>query len=554
MMDQIKRIAIGQINTTIGDFSGNLAKIKSSVDRAIRRGAELICFPELAVCGYPPRDLLFRKKFLTDNLKSLEELIGYTDKIEIIVGYAAKNKIKNGNPAKNNLAWIKNHKIFATHSKNLLPSYDVFDETRHFEPGKSSSLINRILLTICEELWNQPEIKEEFISRIYPRQPLDILKNRSANIIINAAASPFVQGKDRFRAKLFKWLAKKYKTGIVFCNQVGGNDSLIFDGNSMIINSAGQIIKKAKSFEEDLLLFDFEELSATTPVKTRVIEFESEISTIYRALKVGLKDYLEKCQFERVVIGLSGGVDSSLSAAIAVDALGSQNVLGVLMPSEISSPESVTDARKLAKNLSIETLSYPIQEIFKDYLELLKDEFSGTEWGGAEENLQARIRGNILMALSNKFGHLLISNGNKSELAVGYCTLYGDMNGGLAILSDVPKTTVYQLANYCNKNQEIIPQSIIDRPPSAELSPGQIDQDDLPPYEILDEIIERYVERHQSVSQMVEAGLNETLVREMVEKINHNEYKRQQAPVGLKVTSKSFSAGWTMPIAQKFKP
>ncbi len=556
-LEEIERIALAQINTTVGDFSGNLKKILTFAGRAGEQGADLVCFPELTLCGYPPRDLLFRSSFLEANQQALEELKSKITDLSLIVGYAAENTGGKGKPVCNRAVWLENGEIIWEYSKNLLPTYDVFDEARHFESGRPPQVKRNFVLTICEDLWNVSELESDFLSRDYDLQPLEAIDSSKLETIVNISASPFVRRKNKFRRKLFSHLAQKYSASLLFCNQVGGNDSLVFDGNSAVFNRAGEMVEKAAAFSEDLLVFERKKLNSSRGSSRAIVEepaVESEAASIYEALKLGLQDYMKKCNFDRVLLGLSGGIDSSITACIAADALGSENVLGVLMPSRISSEESVLHAQELAENLAIKTKKYQIQDLFEGYLDLFADDFAETEWGTTEENLQARVRGNILMALSNKFGRLLISTGNKSELAVGYCTLYGDMTGGLALISDVPKTMVYKLAEYRNEINPVVPRAVIEKPPSAELSPEQEDQDVLPPYEVLDAIIEAYVEKHNSIREIVAAGYEEELVEDVVRMIDYNEYKRQQAPIGLKVTSKSFGAGWEMPIAQRFIP
>ncbi len=554
----IENISLAQINTTVGDFSGNLKKIISFAERAKSSGADLVCFPELALCGYPPRDLLFRSAFLRYNKKSLEELCKRVTGVDLIVGYASSQSKEKGKRVRNSLAWIRDGEVIYQYDKNLLPVYDVFDEQRHFESGLPPEAFDDLVLTICEDIWYAPELESDFLANDYEERPLDQVVMEDETVVLNSAASPFVRGKEEFRDELFAHLAQRYETPLLFCNQVGGNDSLIFDGNSRICNESGKIIARGAPFEEDLLIVERRQLfddNVNEKVISPATDFpRKEEATIYRALELGLSDYLEKCGFDKVLLGLSGGIDSSLAATIAADALGPENALGVLMPSQVTSSESVEHAEQLVDNLEIDSRLYKIEKLFDDYLDLLQDDFEETEWDTTEENIQARIRGNILMALSNKFDYLLISPGNKSELAVGYCTLYGDMTGGLALLSDVPKTMVYRLAEYRNERSAVIPEVILQKPPSAELSPGQKDEDDLPPYEVLDRLIELYVEKHLSMREMIETGFEPGLVREVVRKIDYNEYKRQQAPIGFKVTSKSFATGWEMPIAQKFIP
>lgn len=544
------KIAMAQVNTRIGDFEYNLEKIIHFTDRARNRGADLVCFPELAVCGYPPQDLLERPAFLEANQDALKELKTETSDIGLLVGYADINQNTVGKRAYNAAAYIQDEQIKSTHYKSLLPTYDVFDEARHFEPAQKVRTFHGtddIAITICEDIWNDPEFTGSHGQPRYENNPLEDVKSDGAELLINISASPFSRGKDRDRTDMIRRLAEKYEMNIIFTNLVGGNDSLIFDGNSIAVDNDGKPIKKADSFAEDLLVVDFNRDSTIT------VSFTNEAESVYNGLTLGLSDYLEKCGFDKALLGLSGGIDSSLTATLAVDALGKSNVLGVLMPSEISSEESVEDARELADNLEIDTRVFPIKDLFKKYLQLFDEEFAGMGWDHTEENLQARIRGNILMALSNKYGDILLTTGNKSELAVGYCTLYGDMNGGLAVISDVPKTMVYELCEYRNQQNHVIPRRVFEKPPSAELSPDQRDEDDLPPYSVLDEIIKLYVEEQKPPDEIVNEGFEQAVVQEVVRLIDLNEYKRQQAPIGLKITSKAFTMGWRMPITQQFE-
>ncbi len=547
---QYKRIAVGQINTTVGAFEENVNKIVDFSNRAARQGAELICFPELAVCGYPPMDLLERPAFVEKNLDAVEEVAGRVENIEVVFGYVEKSNSSVGKPIHNAAAWVEEGEVVSRHFKSLLPTYDVFNESRYFEEGAvvvPGGPDENCAVTICEDIWNEPEVSESYHRELYARHPLDEAQKYNPELAINISSSPFVRGKVKYRHKLFKHLTEKYNLPLVVANQVGGNDSLVFDGNSMVLSEQGEVIGQAAGFEEELLIVDMDD-------KTCAPSFQSEEKTIYSALQLGLSDYMDKCGFESVVLGISGGIDSSLTATIAADTLGPENVMGLMMPTEISSDESVEHARQLIDNLGIESRLVPVQEVFEGYLDLLEDEFAGEQWDTTEENLQARVRGNILMAFSNKYGYLVLAPGNKSELAVGYCTLYGDMTGGMGVISDVPKTMVYDLARWRNELEPVIPEEIIEKPPSAELSPGQIDQDDLPPYDLLDEIIQRYVELHQSPAEMIRQGLDYQVVNEVVKMIDRNEYKRQQAAVGLKVTSKSLGTGRIMPIAQQFDP
>lgn len=544
-------IAMGQINTTIGDFEGNADRIVDVSRTAKQRGADLVCFPELAICGYPPQDLLERPAFLEANRRALEDVGRRIEGCSVLVGYAESNPEEYGKRAHNAVALIEDGEIRDQYFKQLLPTYDVFDEARHFEPGEGSHRIGpdgNVAVTICEDIWNDPEFSGDHGQPRYEKNPLEVVADSGADVLINVSASPFVRGKDRRRTEMIRRLAEKYDLHLLLCNLVGGNDSLIFDGNSVAVNPDGDVLAKGAAFEEDLSLVRPDRDDPVT-----VEPFPGKAESVYRGLTLGLSDYLGKCGFDEALVGLSGGMDSTLTATLAVDALGPSNVHGVLMPSEITSAESVEDAQDLAENLGIDTRTLPIKALFDEYLDLFSEEFAGLERDHTEENLQARIRGNILMALSNKYGDILLTTGNKSELAVGYCTLYGDMNGGLAVISDVPKTMVYELAEYRNTRGHVIPRRIFEKPPSAELAPDQEDEDELPPYSVLDDVLEYYVEDRLPPGEIIEKGYEREVVEEIVELIDLNEYKRQQAPIGLKVTSKSFTMGWHMPIAQHFE-
>ena len=543
------KIALAQINQTVGDFKKNTEKICLSINRAKCKGADLVAFPELAVTGYPPKDFLDIPAFVDENLKALEEIAHSTSGIAAIVGFVDKNKRPYGKLVHNAAAFIQDQKIVSVHHKSLLPTYDVFDECRYFEPAHTISPVRfknyTLGISICEDIWND----EEFWTRpLYEIDPIENLISNGANVIINISSSPFTVGKhEEIRLRMLTHDAVKYKVPFIYVNQVGGNDDLVFDGNSTVINAQGKLIAQAAIFEEDLMVVDIENPSVHVQPKRY-----SPIETIHMALIAGLRDYVTKCGFKKVVIGLSGGIDSAVTAALAVESLGSDNVIGVLMPSQFSSQGSIDDAAKLALNLGIAYKIIPIKDVFEIYQNTLKTEFKGLLFDITEENLQARIRGNILMALSNKYGYLVLTTGNKSELAVGYCTLYGDMSGGFALISDVPKTMVYELANFINRKKEVIPKNSIDKPPSAELRPNQLDQDSLPPYDIMDGILKAYVEDARGVGEIVRMGFDEKTVREIIRKVNRNEYKRRQAAPGIKVTSKAFGSGRRMPIAHNF--
>ena len=543
------KIALAQINQTVGDFQNNIEKICSYIDRARSQNADLVVFPELAITGYPPKDFLDIPAFVDENLKALEKITCSVSGISAIIGFVDKNKRPHGKLVHNAAAFIQDKKIISIHHKSLLPTYDVFDECRYFEPAYTISPVKfmdyTLGISICEDIWND----EEFWARpLYEKDPIEDLISQGANIIINISSSPFAVGKhDKIRLRMLIHDAVKYKVPFVYVNQVGGNDDLVFDGNSSVINAEGSLIARSAAFEEGLIVVDIEK--SVVQLQSKVY---SPVESIHKALIVGLGDYAIKCGFKKVVIGLSGGIDSAVTAALAAESLGKDNVIGVLMPSQFSSQGSIDDAVRLAQNLGIIYKKIPIKDIFETYQNTLKTEFKGRPFDIAEENLQARIRGNILMALSNKYGYLVLTTGNKSELAVGYCTLYGDMSGGLALISDIPKTMVYELARYINREREVIPQNSIDKPPSAELKPNQFDQDTLPPYDILDGILKAYVEDAKSIGEIIRMGFDEKIVREVIGKVNRNEYKRRQAAPGIKVTSKAFGSGRRMPIAHNF--
>ncbi|MBM4054589.1 MAG: NAD+ synthase [Planctomycetes bacterium] len=543
------KVALAQINPIVGDFENNIRKICSFIEQAKRKKADLVIFPELVVTGYPPKDFLDVPAFVEHNLKALEDITHHVSGIAVIVGFVDKNKHSYGKLVHNAAAFIQERKIVSIHHKSLLPTYDVFDESRYFEPACSITPVRfnnyTLGISICEDIWND----EEFWTRpLYETDPIEKLMANGANIIINISASPFTVGKhDTIRLRMLTHDAKKYKVPFIYVNQVGGNDELVFDGSSTVINAQGKLIAQAEAFEEDLVIVDIENSAIQAVPKSF-----SPIETVQKTLLLGLRDYVTKCGFKKVVIGLSGGIDSAVTAALAAEALGSENVIGVIMPSQFSSQGSVDDAVKLSKNLGIAYRIFPIKDLFDHYQNVLSEEFKGIPPDITEENLQARIRGNIIMALSNKYGYLVLSTGNKSEMAVGYCTLYGDMSGGLALISDVPKTMVYELAKHINREKEIIPQETINKPPSAELKPNQLDQDSLPPYDILDDILKAYVEDAKCLDEIVRMGFDETTVRDIIQKVNRNEYKRRQAAPGIKVTSKAFGSGRRMPIAHKF--
>jgi NAD+ synthase (glutamine-hydrolysing) len=542
------KVALAQLNTTVGDFAGNEARILDAYRRAAAAGAEIVVCPELAVTGYPPRDLLLKKDFVRQSFASLARLTVASGKTGLLVGYVGENKTRPGREVTNSSALLQAGKVLATRTKTLLPTYDVFDEDRYFEPATENAPVDfagrRLGVTICEDAWND----EDFWSqRRYRTNPPAGLADAGAEIVFNLSASPWHLGKTRTRFEMLRSLALKLRRPVVFCNQVGGNDELIFDGGSLVFNAAGDLIAQARLFDEDLVLVDIE----AAPAVEFVEPYDEEM--VYKALVLGLRDYFHKCGFKSAVLGLSGGIDSALTACLAVAALGKDNVHGVSLPSQFSSQGSLDDARLLAQNLCIRYDVLPIQPVFEACKQQLKPVFAGRPEDIAEENLQARIRGTLLMGLSNKFGSLLLTTGNKSELGVGYCTLYGDMNGGLAVISDVPKMMVYRLARWINREGEIIPTASITKVPSAELRPNQTDQDSLPPYDVLDAILEAYVVQGKSAAEIIAGGFEEAAVRRVIRLIDLSEYKRRQAAPGLKVTTKAFGVGRRVPVAQRFR-
>lgn len=542
------KVALAQINTTVGDLAGNEVKILAAYQRGVEAGVEMVMFPELTTVGYPPRDLLLKRSFIAANLAVLERLAAASGKTGMLVGFVAENKKRPGREITNNVALLQDGKIKAVRTKMLLPTYDVFDEDRYFEPATENLPVGfnggQIGLTICEDIWNDEDFWPE---RRYRQNPPVELATAGSRVLFNVSASPWSLGKEATRLKMLRSMALKAKCPVVFCNQIGGNDELIFDGGSLVFNASGELIARANLFDEDFVVVD-------TDLKTAVAPLEwSEEELVYRALVLGLRDYMHKCGFKSAVLGLSGGIDSALVACLAVAALGKENVRGISLPSQFSSQGSLDDARVLAERLGIHYDVIPIQPAFASMKQQLKPVFAGLQEDTTEENIQARLRGVTLMALSNKFGALLLTTGNKSELAVGYCTLYGDMCGGLAVISDVPKTMVYRLAKWINREREIIPADTITKPPSAELRPNQTDQDSLPPYEALDAILDAYVVQGKARSEIITAGFDELTVNRVIRLIDFNEYKRRQAAPGLKVTSKAFGVGRRIPIAQKWQ-
>jgi NAD+ synthase (glutamine-hydrolysing) len=546
------KIALGQINPTVGDFSGNAAKIIQFALQARSAGAGLILFPELAVCGYPPRDLVERPSFVARNRTTVERIAAETQGIAVICGMVTAAEADSGKKVMNSAALLREGRIDFIQSKMLLPTYDVFDEMRNFAPAKSQQLFSfcgkQMALTICEDAWND---KRFWNRRLYGVDPVEELVRAGGNFVLNISASPFWLGKRELRRDMLAAIAQNQKVPVAMVNQVGGNDSLVFDGSSLVIAPDGQVIAQAKSFEEDLIYFDasFDGKKLSGDMHPQVA---GEEASAYEALVLGTRDYVHKCGFERAIIGLSGGIDSALTASIAADALGPENVIGVGMPGPYSSPGSIDDARELANNLKIRFELLSINEIYEATRQTLAPVFAGMPPDVTEENIQSRARGLLLMSMSNKFGALVLSTGNKSELAVGYCTLYGDMVGGLAVISDVPKALVYRLSAYVNSRRKVIPEATIEKPPSAELRPDQKDSDSLPPYEVLDVILEDFVEESCSAEQIARAhNFDPDLVRRVIRMVERSEYKRQQAAPGIKISAKAFGYGRRFPIAAK---
>ena len=555
------RIAIAQLDFTTAAFDRNLDAMRQAVDRSRAAGAQLVVFSELATIGYPPGDLLERDDVVDRNLVQLERIAALSDEtLAILVGYVERNPLRSGRALHNAAALCVGGRVADRYLKCLLPTYDVFDEARYFEPGVEARLLEvhgvRMGVSVCEDVWADPD-RDGF--SLYHRDPVAEMVDRGAQLLVNISASPFELGKAELRRDLVRRYATSSGRFFLYANQVGGNDELVFDGHSLVFDGQGRVVARAHAFAEDLLIYDVpaEALADSAGLAGPVGEIrevaEDLDSQALAALELGLRDYAHKCGFEKALLGLSGGIDSALVAAIAARALGPGNVLGVTMPTRYSSAASVTDSKVLAERLGIDFRIIPIDDIFQAYLDRLAPVFEGLEEDVTEENIQARIRGSVLMALSNKFNRLLLAAGNKSELAVGYATLYGDMCGGLAPISDVPKTLVYRLARLVNRERELIPQSILDKAPSAELRPDQTDQDTLPPYDQLDRALELYVERHHSPKQIADAGLDPAVVDQVVRLIDRSEYKRRQAAPGIKITSKAFGVGRRYPIAADYR-
>jgi NAD+ synthase/NAD+ synthase (glutamine-hydrolysing) len=544
------KIALAQFNPTVGDFTGNSARILSLAAQAKQRGAGLAVFSELCLCGYLPQDLLERPTFIDRNHQELKELAAKIP-LPSIVGYAGRVKNGTGKSIANKAALICGGRIVFEQSKMLLPTYDVFDESRYFQPADHQSVFGfngeQLGITICEDVWND---KNFWANRLYDRDPVTELIGQGTTVLLNISASPYTLDKRSLRFEMLRSIALNHRRPVVYVNQVGGNDSLIFDGASIALTADGNVAAQALAFEEDLVLFNTETGQGEIHAQTH-----EEIAYAYHALVTGTQDYVRKCGFKKVLVGLSGGIDSAVVASIAMEALGAENVLGVSMPGPFSSAGSKSDAATLAKNLGIQFLTLPITDVFEEYKRALAPAFGDRPADVTEENIQARIRGNYLMALSNKFGSMVLSTGNKSELAVGYCTLYGDMAGGLGVISDVPKLMVYELARWINRERELIPRSTIEKAPSAELRPDQKDEDSLPPYDVLDRILKAYIEDLRSPREIADHyGFDLKLVRDIALLVDRNEYKRKQAAPGLKITSRAFGFGRPFPIAQKFIP
>ena len=542
------RLALLQINPTAGDLEGNAALITRAARAAASQGAGLAVTPELALMGYLPRDLLMSQGFVRRSCQMLGRIASdLAAGPPLLVGIATPNPSEMGRPLFNSAVLLRAGEVGPAFHKTLLPTYDVFDEDRYFEPAHGPFVLEwqgrRLGISICEDVWNDRDFWQR---RRYHHDPIEELAAAGAQVILNLSASPFTAGKQRFREEMLGHMARKYRLPIAYVNQVGGNDDLIFDGRSSVFDAQGRLVARAKGFEEDVLVVDLE--AATGGIAEDDFTPEAEI---WNALVLGVRDYARKTRFRSVLLGLSGGIDSALTAAIAAEAIGPANVLGVLMPSKYSSQGSVDDSAELARNLGIQTLTLPISGIMDVYDSVLAGAFRGHPPDVTEENIQSRIRGNLLMALSNKYGSLLLTTGNKSELAVGYCTLYGDMNGGLAVIGDVPKTTVYRVARWRNARRPDIPEAILTKAPSAELRPDQTDQDSLPPYDLLDQILELHVEQCQSAEEIIGQGFDEATVRRVLRLVRMAEFKRKQAAPVLKVTSRAFGTGWRMPIVRQ---
>ncbi len=542
------KVAFAQVNTTVGDIQGNLRRAQHAVREAAARGADLVLLPELTLSGYPPQDLAERPAFLRANEEAVRELAACADGIAVIVGHLSRTSSPNGRRAANSASVLQNGSIVHRRDKMLLPNYDVFDEMRYFQPAEENAPFDLdgvpIGLTICEDAWNDERFWPQ---RLYERDPVAELVRAGARLIVNIAASPYAAGRQTLRRRMLGTMAGGHAVPVAYQNLVGGNDQLIFEGRSLFVDATGHVTAEAAAFCEDLMIVDTEQAgSPVPPAEPHTVE------DVWRALVLGLHDYCRKCGFRQVVFGMSGGVDSALTAAIAAEALGPQNVIALFMPSRVSSQLSRTDAEAVARNLGVDFKVLPIDGVHRAFEAALAPVFEGTEPGIAEENVQARIRGNLVMAMANKFNILPLATGNKSELAVGYCTLYGDMVGGLALIGDVPKTLVYELARYANRNGEAITRSVLEKAPTAELKPDQTDQDVLPPYEVLDAILNLYIEEVMEFGEIVQEGFDPELVRRVLKMVDRAEFKRRQAPITLRVTHKAFGPGRRLPVAQNW--
>ncbi|KUG04189.1 nad synthetase / glutamine amidotransferase chain of nad synthetase [hydrocarbon metagenome] len=546
------KITLAQLNPIVGDIENNLNNLQTAMQMGKRDQSDLLVLPELYLTGYPPQDLLGKPWFIERIIQAIEKIKEYSlgfEQMGILIGTPYPGNLP-GKGLFNSALLIQHGQIIAARHKSLLPSYDVFDEARYFDPAVNIEPLpfkeELLGISICEDAWNDPSLWPE--KRMYTCDPIQILADKGASIFINISASPFHAGKEDLRYHLIRSHASRHKKVFVYLNQIGGNDELIFDGRSICLDSRGEPLLIFPAFQEHTATLDTQQPSSIPSYRPL-----DEIESVYQALVLGIRDYLSKCGFNKAILGLSGGIDSALTACLACAAIGAQNVLGISMPAVHSSRGSVEDSRMLAQNLGMEFQVIPITDVHNAYLNSLARQFKDKQPDTTEENLQARIRGNFLMAFSNKFGHLLLSTGNKSEMALGYCTLYGDMSGGLSVLADVPKTMVYELSSFINQDQEIIPAQIILKPPSAELRPGQVDQDDLPPYDTLDKILHYYIEESASVTDLINMGFEADMARWVVETVDRNEYKRRQAAPALKVTSKAFGMGRRMPIAAKIQ-
>lgn len=564
------KFGIAQLNPVIGDLVGNCDRLLLAVQKLAAQDVTLVLTPELSVCGYPPRDLLMNQQFVDDMQSAIADLAKrLPHEVAVLVGTVSVNPHASqtgGKPLFNSAALLQGGQVQQVFHKRLLPTYDVFDEDRYFEAGNGSQVFTlklrdqrslRVGVTICEDIWNDEKF---WGKRSYADDPVAELAQKDVDLLVNLSASPYAVGKQKLRESMLSHSAILHNLPLLYANQVGANDDLIFDGRSMAFNHNGEMIALGKGFAEDLLTIDLDELQLC-PIS---FQYESDDAEIFAALVLGVRDYVQKCRFQKVVIGLSGGIDSALVAAIAAEAIGKENVLGVLMPSPYSSDHSITDAIALAQNLGITTETIPIQPMMATFEHSLANIFAGRDSDVTEENLQSRIRGSLLMAISNKFGHLLLSTGNKSEVSVGYCTLYGDMNGGLAAIADVPKTRVFSICAWLNRTSshlaikqgvmEVIPVNIITKPPSAELKPDQLDQDSLPPYDVLDDILHKLINQHLSATEIIATGHEQAIVDRVVRLVKIAEFKRRQAAPGLKITNRAFGSGWRMPIASRVSP